>query len=407
MFFGQTSYAQVSTFEWLQHALRNNRTTYQFSVTDANTDGIGNFYVLGRLESSASFGGTLLEGSSLGSAFFVAKYDRAGTLKWEVAGRPGIPIYPSSVIAPNRLAVDTEGNFLVIGNDLEASVGMGGKTFPFVIKYDRSGTRQWIYQEAVSSAAADDSGYFYFIRYSSSQAILAKLDTVGARTDVMVVSTNSTTFNVRDIALDRLGNIFIAGGFSATLDLSGTHLVSRGLTDVFVAKLNSTGNLLWIQQGGGSGSDLAERMAIDGAGQVCISGIFGDGFTNSSATFGDVTLSVHDTNNTFVVKYGANGNLLWARQISGMSASPIVNISANDRGDVFLASSFANRAELDSVTLTSRGGSDGLVAAYDAEGNLRWVQQLGGTLDDFVNGLASDPAAQFFFCKFVEQETEG
>jgi len=76
--------------------------------------------------------------------------------------------------------------------------------------------------------------------------------------------------------------------------------------------------------------------------------------------------------------------------MSGNFQNAIVNLSADDRGNVLVAATFPDRALLESFTLASRGGTDALVAAYDLEGNLIWLRQLGGPMDDAVAGLVAD-----------------
>ena len=64
------------------------------------------------------------------------------------------------------------------------------------------------------------------------------------------------------VALDAAGNTYITGYFQSTnINFSGTVLTNSGSADVFVAKYNSAGTLIWAQAEGGSGYDVAEMAS--------------------------------------------------------------------------------------------------------------------------------------------------
>src|SRR6185436_9655371 len=77
-------------------------------------------------------------------------------------------------------------------------------------------------------------------------------------------TTNDQAFAM---AVDASGNVYLTGSFTGTADFdpgAGTfNLVSAGTFDVFVVKLNSSGDLLWAKSMGGSGSDVGNSIAID------------------------------------------------------------------------------------------------------------------------------------------------
>ena len=80
------------------------------------------------------------------------------------------------------------------------------------------------------------------------------------------------------IALDGSGNIHTTGWFSGTVDCGpgrGTfNLTSNGRFEIFVSKLDSNGNFLWAKSMGGAGRDGAFDIAVDGGGDVYITGYF-------------------------------------------------------------------------------------------------------------------------------------
>ncbi len=111
----------------------------------------------------------------------------------------------------------------------------------------------------------------------------------------------------RAIAVDGSGNIFVTGYFMGE-GMFGTTNVSVGSTswDIFVAKYDSAGGLLWVRQAGGTMSDCGKSIAVDQEGNVYVSGFF-----SRSATFGPFTVTSPDPGTMFVAKYDRNGNVLW------------------------------------------------------------------------------------------------
>jgi hypothetical protein len=92
--------------------------------------------------------------------------------------------------------------------------------------------------------------------------------------------------NVTDMKTDKNGNMYICGYFSGTVNLDNVTLTSAGDKDVFVAKLNSSGTVVWAKQGGGVYADQATALDIDANGNVYVGGQY-----STSATFNGNTIN--------------------------------------------------------------------------------------------------------------------
>src|SRR5687767_2168500 len=114
------------------------------------------------------------------------------------------------------------------------------------------------------------------------------------------------------VATDPSGNIYVAGAFYATNDFGPVKLVSAGLSDIFVAKYDADGNFLWARRAGGTSYDEARGVAVDGAGNACITGFF-----QLTANFAPTNLVSTGQSDVFVAKYDPAGNLQWARRAGG------------------------------------------------------------------------------------------
>ena len=77
------------------------------------------------------------------------------------------------------------------------------------------------------------------------------------------------------IAVDGADNILVTGLFQGTVDFGGGPLTSAGVSDIFVAKYDAAGAHLWSQRFGDTGFDQGNAIAVDGADDVLVTGYFG------------------------------------------------------------------------------------------------------------------------------------
>src|SRR5262249_19336570 len=83
------------------------------------------------------------------------------------------------------------------------------------------------------------------------------------------------------IAADASGNVFVTGLFQGTASFGPTNLTRSGQSDIFIAKYNPAGNLIWARKAGGNDFDEAHAIAVDSQGNAYITGYF-----DATATFG-------------------------------------------------------------------------------------------------------------------------
>lgn len=125
------------------------------------------------------------------------------------------------------------------------------------------------------------------------------------------------------IAVDTLGNSYVTGSFEGSVtfgeaELNETTLSSAGGSDIFVAKYDSNGILVWAKRAGGADFDVGAGVAVDTLGDSYVTGGFG-----GSATFGvgetnEITLvTTAGIRDIFVAKYDSNGLLVWAKKAGG------------------------------------------------------------------------------------------
>jgi len=207
----------------------------------------------------------------------------------------------------------------------------------------------------------------------------------------------SGIFSGININLDKSGNIFIAGSFTDTADFDpgiGTmNLISAGSYDIFLLKLDSSGNMLWVKQIGGISEDRFRDMTIDENANIIITGLFA-GITDFDPGIGTATLIATAGIDIFMLKLDSSGSYLWANK-SGGSGNGIARIADTDAdGNIYSIGYFSGTIDFNPGTgqhdLTSAGYDDIYVQKLDAAGNFLWAHSFGSSGFDWGYGLHVD-----------------
>ncbi len=224
------------------------------------------------------------------------------------------------------------------------------------------------------------------------------------------------------IAADNVGNTYVTSAFTGTVDLDPraeftANAVSKGSTDIFVAKYGYSGQLLWANTLGGTGADAVTDIAFDGAGNSYLTGTFNGtvDFNPSPGVGGYMTAAAGGA--AYLWKLGANGALVYADSVAGKSAG--ASLAVDSGGNVALAGKFFGTADFNpdaavsSLSTTNPTGA-GFVWKLTGAGTLNWakaIQTAGGinlssvALDGAGNVVAGgaftgvtdfDPAATTF-----------
>ncbi|HYE95652.1 MAG TPA: SBBP repeat-containing protein [Rubricoccaceae bacterium] len=379
-------------------------------ATNVDVDAAGNVYVVGRFAGTADFGGVTLT-SSGPEDVFAAKYDPSGNVLWaRRGGGGGIEDWGYSV------AVDAAGNVYVCGMFTMAA-DFGGVTLTsagardaFLVKYDPSGNVLWarrgggdagdraidvevdgagnVYLAGVYSTTADFAP-FTLTSVGGGDAFLVKYDPSG--TALFAVSGGGATLHDwgNAVALDGSGNIYVSGYFNTGADFGDQSVVAAGGIDAFVVKYDAAGQAIWARSMGGPGDDLGYALDVDGAGNAYAAGLFNSGpNATGQGTFGGVTLTSAGVEDAYLVKFDPDGNGVWARSGGGTVYDDAVALRVTPAGQAVLGGEFDVAATFGSLSLTSAGGGDAYVVVYDAAGNPSWAMQGGGPGNDWTTGLA-------------------
>jgi hypothetical protein len=190
-----------------------------------------------------------------------------------------------------------------------------------------------------------------------------------------------------DIAVDSEDNILVVGNFALTADLGGGPLVSAGEIDVFVAKYDAAGNHLWSKGFGGISYDEGHGIAVDGAGNVVVTGYF-----EGAVDFGSGPLVSAGDHDVFVVKYDAAGNVLWSRRFGSSGKASGSAVAIDGEGNVIVTGSFTDDIDFGGGPIQNAGGFYNLfLAKLDPAGDHLWSK---GFASSGGVGLAIDAHGQ-------------
>ncbi len=326
-------------------------------------DNSGDIYFTGYFQGTADFDpgvDTLALSSNGGYDIFISKLDASGNFLWakQIGG--------NGVDNGQCITTDIEGNVYTTGyfrNTTDFDPGEG------IFELTSVGNRD------VFTSKLDASGNFIWAK-----------QTGGISLD-----------NGFSITTDVFGNVFTTGGFQDSVDFDPgvgvSNLISAGLFDIYVSKLDSEGEFLWAKRFGGVNTDIGTSLTTDAVGNVYTTGYFTDtlDFDPGEETF---NLISPENNDIFISKLDASGEFVWAKQMGGTEDDRGFSISSDSSGNLYTTGMFENTADFDpgneNYDFSSNGEIDIFISKLDDLGEFVWALQLGGPGNDFGNGITAD-----------------
>ena len=182
---------------------------------------------------------------------------------------------------------------------------------------------------------------------------------------------------VADLAQDAAGNTYATGWFAGTMTIGSTTLTSNGTKqDLFVAKLDPDGNLLWAQKFGGTEKEYGNGIDVGSDGSVFVTGIF-EGAITFPAASGPITLTSAGGEDALVFKLDAAGNALWAKRAGAAVNDTGRALGVAADGSVYVNGQFNGTVNFGAQTLSSNADPDVFLTKMSSEtGEFLWARQL-------------------------------
>lgn len=156
----------------------------------------------------------------------------------------------------------------------------------------------------------------------------------------------------------------------------------------------------FVQGLGGTLEENASGVALDGAGNIYLSGFF-EGTTDFDPGAGSVTRTSAGMYDGFVAKYDSAGALQWVHSFGSTNVDYCFGLKADAGGNVYVTGTFLGTVDFDpgagdaSVTAVS-AFSEAFVLKLDTDGNFVWVKIISGPRSEIGISLELDGAGNIY-----------
>ncbi|MFI5172937.1 MAG: T9SS type A sorting domain-containing protein, partial [Chitinophagales bacterium] len=297
----------------------------------------------------------------------------------------------------NAIKETSDGGYIVGGYSRSGISGdkiepVNGLDDYWIIKLDNAGNILW--QNTIGGSNAD---FLYSIEQTTDGGYIAG---GGSSSGISGDKTENSlgSYDYWILKLDPFGNIvwqntiggsgleyaictkqtsdggYIVGGYSYS-GLSGDKTeASYGSYDIWVVKLNSSGNIIWQNSIGGNGADGLRSIEQTADGGYILGG---ESTSGISADKAEASIST----DYWVIKLDGSGNITWEKTIKGGASDYLKDLHQTTDGGYILCG-FSNSNIGYNKTENSTGGDDYWILKLDATGNIIWQKTIGGIYDE-------------------------
>jgi|GEM_PF-4361859 len=406
-------------------------------------DGNSNLYLIGNFHHTVDFdpGPNIQNLTALSIDIFIQKIDTNGNLMW-VKQLKGGGLAIDLIKGPNN-TINIYGSY---SGSLDFDPGPGtyydtsfqSSTQVFVMNMDALGNFQWVKffhghsnapQGIIHGTAitTDNNNNIYLtgdyahdvdfdpgqgiqtITTSMTSAFVLKLDYHGNYIWVKGFNGNNTCYG-KDLTTDKEGNIYIIGSFNGTIDFDPgsavQNLTALGFFDVFIQKMDSMGNFLWVKQTASGNNSITyyERLTSDHLGNLYSTTTFsGTMDIDPSNAVQNLTSSATDA---FLQKLDTNGNLLWVYQLGGNGDDQISSTCIDTALNIWTVGYFEQTADFDPganvFNMTSMGNYDGFIQKLDTKTAIQTIGNI--PLPTFT--IYPNPTSKDLFIVFTNPQNK-
>jgi len=243
----------------------------------------------------------------------------------------------------------------------------------------------------------DDSWQFEVARAVISEgssmddnAVMAVISNDDPMSDAAWAKQFDADYGYEFIAVDDVGNTYVTGNFDKTTtigDKTITHsssnqdpldiffdetnpdvFVTRSnqvALDVFVAKFDKDGKVLWAEEFGDASDESVKDIAIDKDGNTYFAGL------DQGNEGGDI----------FVTKFDKDGTSLWSKNFGDNTRNPVSGIEVDKDGNTFITGEFDGQLQLGNTTLDGGEGGDVFITKLDTDGDVLWAKEYGDAVE--------------------------
>lgn len=316
------------------------------------------------------------------------------------------------------IALDAEGNVLLTGEFTGAATfgdlpvtAVGSMDF-FIAKVSPSGKFLWV---CTGGGDKIDRGYAITVDSLGNSYVTGHYESASARFDAQTIASvgDYDLFVAKydpqgklvwlrsgggvgydyghGIAADRLGNVFVTGAVVGEAEFAKTTIGNPGPAHVFCLALDGEGVVRWQRTAAGKGASSGHGIAVDHKGNCYVGG-----YAAGDSSFGGQAITTAVGHDLLVAKLNAQGELVWLHQGYGSSNAMIHEITADEAGNVWAVGMFRGSLKLSDREVLNQGEHDLLLTSFDASGKRLWTKTAGGKGIDYGLGVATDGQGNSF-----------
>ncbi|MFO0357619.1 MAG: SBBP repeat-containing protein, partial [Sphingobacteriaceae bacterium] len=288
---------------------------------------------------------------------------------------------------PQTIETDNSGNVYVAGY-------VNSPNFPIQMLIGA-------YNQTILGAGTN--GDAFLIKFSNSGLLLWSTFYGGATAD-----------EARSLAIDGGNNVYMAGrtaGSFPTQTMLGAYndlSYNGGFYDAFLVKFNSSGQRVWATYYGGSNTDDAYSLGIDGNNNVYMGGVTQSNnfpVQNLGGAYNDP--SFNGGADAFISKFLTTGSLNWSTYYGGTGADACLSLTIDSNNNIYIAGNtdggFPTFVLIGAYNDATFNGSwsDGFIVKFLNNGSLNWSTYFGGNLIDMPISIACDFANNLYLVGYT------
>ncbi len=332
----------------------------------AATDKWGNVYGAGYTFAND----TMVFGmDTLLAEMFLIKYDSLGNYLWGTG---------ASTAAPISIATDPWGNVYILALNDNYAVGIGDTLL------ENTGVPDTLSQYFLAKFAPD--GHFLWA---------TNVGDVKMRRDFLQTNFGHYIYynNLGAMAIDNKGSVYITCNYNNNPTIGTFHLNNLGGTDIFLAKFDTLGNVIWAQGISGSDKDLAMGLSITPDKHIYLTGETkssnlsfngGDVIDGSDAASGDL--------HTFIARFDLDGHEIWVRHSDVSFSVSVQHCAADNAGSIYISGILGVLAFGNDTAYCPIGAFvGGFLLKLDSSGKVAWLKNIMSDSNVMAFGITTDP----------------
>ncbi len=363
-------------------------------------DSSDNIYITGTSLGTNVYGANVTSGTN--DDIFVAKLNSSGEVQW---------VYTAGGTGRDRgrkIALDSSGNIYVVGYYRSVvdfgggNVTSNGNWDAFLLKLNNSGTFQWVksfgdtLNDLGRDVVVDSNDNVYMLgdfrgtvtfagigglTATSADMFLLKINSSGDSVWVYTGTSISGDESARAVAIDSSDNLYITGSFSGTMNFGdGNNVTGTYSHDLFIVKLNSDGQFQNIYLSSISTAQKAKGIAVDSSGNIYATGNF-----SASVDFGGGLTGMRSSQDIYLLKLDSNFTFQWVKTFSdtNQQSDPAMGtaIAIDEDGNIYSGGGIGDTIRIGDLSLDGANNRV-YILKHDSSGNLLWSKTFGGGTAD-------------------------